>query len=477
MGNIHRPPLGAGDAFSFSGFSQRQGGEFSLRLFTTCFVASVCLLLPGCAAPKDREIAMTAKAPNILLGPVVELLRGNTIRDKVKVVLDSTGLGHVIIASTARNEVLHVIVGSEGILHQEVIRSSIAPRNIDAAFDQTGILHVLIDDEYMVRNDDIWRKRDAPPWRQAGFKLSACSYVWGAPVASFVPGGPSLIWAFSVNGKDIGVPTRWDWYAFGGVPAGIVWPWPTGASKLLVVSDTTKHDAPWVVLDPSDSFDACNWQLAADAKGTVSIVYDATGISFIRVAMARYAQFTTGESFPDDVAAEGASNATRMRKALKTVTGQDVDAKKLYSEGRGPDGIGSQVDLAVDPVTGLGLFIRAHTASWLLKDGTWSKKIRLPLGKHWWEPRLASAGNDRFHAMVVRGAYEETKGQGSPINYLAFVNGVWSAPVEIGRAEVSSFWGDIWDAVQIGGNGGEKLLAVWPTKESIAARWVVLQEE
>ena len=106
--------------------------------------------------------------------------------------------------------------------------------------------------------------------------------------------------------------------------------------------------------------------------------------------------------------------------------------------------------------------------------GAGGRAIELPI-KTFWEPRLAPAGNGRFHAVVVGPARNEWTGKDAPILYLEFFEGKWSAPVELGLANVSSFWASIWEAVQIGGDGPEALV-VWPTEDGIVGRWVRISD-
>jgi hypothetical protein len=198
----------------------------------------------GCATTQDRELAMTAKPPDVCLGPVYELLKVKTSRDRVHVVLDRSGLGHVIVALTERKEIHHVVVGPEGVLEREIIRTCVSPWTIDAAFDATGLLHVLIDDEHLVKKDGLWRNLDRTPWKEACFEAAA---------PRFVPGAPDLIWAFPVEGTKVGSPKRWDLIGFGSFIFAMILPIYTSGSKLVVVSEADSNFTSWAVLDPHDA--------------------------------------------------------------------------------------------------------------------------------------------------------------------------------------------------------------------------------
>lgn len=432
--------------------------------FISLIVAVFFIWIAGCTSPQIRELAMVAKPPNVSLGSIYELLQFETSLDRVRVVLDRSGLGHVIVASNKLEEVHHIVVGPEGVLEHEVIRTDIWPRNIDATFDATGLLHVLIDDEHLVKKDGRWSRAEHTPWQEAGFKKVFPRFVLGAQ---------DLIWAFSVDGDELGAPSRWDLFGFGGYNAGIVWPWLTSGSKLLIVSETDSKYTSWTVLDPQDKYDADNVRIVADMSNTVHIAYDATRTLFVSEAQPRYAHFTVKNQSEKTMVEAGKSTGIEEREFLQSVSGHPIDGMPV---GRGRTlGLGDQSSIAADPMTGTVLVIKAHTASWMLLDNVWSKEILLPL-QHYWEPRLAPAGNNRFCAVLIGEANNQWTGRGFPVLYLEFSKGVWSAPVELGVADIASLGGGIWNAVQIGSNGGREALVVWPVEEGIVARWITLME-
>jgi hypothetical protein len=422
------------------------------------------LWISGCTSLQISELAKVAKPPNISLGSVHELLQFKTSMDKVRVVLDRSGLGHVIVSSSKLEEVHHIVVGPEGVLEQEIIRSDIWPVSIDAAFDAAGLLHVLIDDEHWVKENGIWSNVEHTPWKEAGFKKV---------FPNFVSGAKDLIFAFSVGGDELGTPKRFDWYGFGGFNAGIIWPWLTSGRKLVFVTETNSKFTNWTVLDPQDKFDASNVHIVADFDDNVHVVYDATRTIFVNDAHPRYAQFKVNYTSPETMVEESKSTGIKERKFLQSVNGHTIDG---IPEGTGRSiGLGPQTSMAVDPVTGTVLVIKGHTASWEILNNAWSKEIHLPL-QTFFEPRLAPADNNRFFAVVIGDADNQWTDRGVPVLYLQFSQGVWSAPVELGVADIASFGGGIWNAVQIGSNGGRDALAIWPTPKGLVARWIVLME-
>jgi hypothetical protein len=421
----------------------------------SCCVLAVAWLTACATAPPPL---VSPPAPDVRLSPVYDLFPGETVRDKVAVVIDNTGLAHVLIASTRRKEVHHVVVGPEGVVARELVRSATSPDSLSAVFDEHGVLHVLLDCHHLIRQDGAWRAGDPPPWELAGFEPLRCWFVRDAPRPT---------WAFLLRGGDVGAPERWDWYIAGGAPAGIVWPWHTQASKLVVVVPTADVRGRWFVLDPMDNFDASNVRTLADERGEILVLYDAirgglSGVSYPRLARLRSAPSSgaTGE--------RDALPGSRPGVMLQPVKGQ---ALLIGKAGFGPDGLGNDVMAARDPHSGTALVVQPFDGSRLLRGTSWSAKIPLPI-THFWKPRLAPAGNERFHAMVIGEAGGRWTGKATTVLYLVFADGRWSGTVDIGLADVSSFWGSIWDAVEIGSSGGRRALAVWPTPDGIVGRWI-----
>jgi len=409
--------------------------------------------MAGCASPAPPP---NVPPPAVRLSPVYDLLPGETVSDKVDVVVDRAGLAHVLIASTRRKEVHHVVVGPEGVVERELVRSATTPNSMDAVFDEHGILHVLLDCRHWIRQDGVWRAGDPPPWELAGFKPFRC---W------FVSGTPRLTWAFLLRGGDVGAPDRWDWYIAGGAPAAIVWPWHTQASKLAVVVPAADVRGRWFVIDPTDTFDASNVRTLADERGDILVLYDAKRGGLFEVRYPRLARLRP----PADVAGErDALPGSRRGVMLQPVKGQ---ALLIGKPGFGPEGLGNDVALARDPHSGTALVVQPFDGSRLLRGTSWSAKIPLPV-THFWKPRLAPAGNDRFHAMVIGAERDRWSGKATTVLYLVFADGQWSGTIDIGLADVSSFWGSIWDAVEIGSDGGRRALAVWPTPDGIVGRWI-----
>lgn len=414
------------------------------------------VLIAGCATPAPPP---NVAPPDVHLSPVYDLLVGETVRDKVDVIVDRAGLAHVLIASTRRKEVHHVIVGPEGVVKRELVRSATSPNSMDAVFDEHDVLHVLLDCRHWIRQDGIWRAGDPPPWELAGFKPLRC---W------FVSGAPHLTWAFVLRGNDVGAPGRWDWYGFGGGPAGIIWPWHTPASKLVIVIPGIDSSRNWIVFDPTDKLDAANARTLADRRGYVLVMYEAMSSGFSGINYPRFARLPL--ALPSAKAGQrGIPAGTRQKVLLWPVSGQSLTAHFANQD----RGLGHDAAITLDPVSGTALVVRPHDGSGVLRGEVWSGEIPLPLTT-FWDPRLAPAGGDRFHAMLV-GERDPWMGKDFDVLYLAFADGQWSAPVEVGVANVSSIWGHVWDSVAIGSAGTQQALVIWPMADRIVGRWVSLR--
>jgi hypothetical protein len=87
-------------------------------------------------------------------------------------------------------------------------------------------------------------------------------------------------------------------------------------------------------------------------------------------------------------------------------------------------------------------------------------------------PRVSADTGGTLHALTVGKARDEWWGKGFPIRYVTFSGNEWSGPVDVGLADVSSFWGSIWDALDIASTGQGRAFLVWPTEQAIVGRWI-----
>lgn len=412
-------------------------------------LVSTVLLLTSCAS--DPPVGPAGPSPDIRLGPVLELLQFKTSGDHIDTLLDNQGYAHVLIAAASSKEVHHVVVSPDGMVQRESVESDSSPSTVSAAFDSDARLHLLLDDRHLVRDESTWKVTPNTPWEAAGIKIHR---------PRFVQGEEGLVWAFLVDGQEVGAKGRWDWYGFGGFGAGIIFPWHASSQKLVMVPEAAMAEPFWYVLDPKDNFDISNPMPAVDGNGNLHVVYEASRGGLGASDQPRYAQI---KLMPHQSrGGQGLSDNMAYKKQLYPVSGSQiplfasVPRYGLY-----------RATAAVDPASGTVLVVRENDTSFAQTHGIWSLPLRLPLSGYS-EPRLVPAGGDAFHLMTVAG---------NQVLYLLYAQGGWSAPVKLGQANVASHWGSLWGALGIASNGHNRAFVVWPTETGFVGRWVEGAEE
>jgi hypothetical protein len=408
-------------------------------------LVSLTVLLTGCAG--ERDLSRAASPPEVRLGPVLELLPLETSVDQVDALVDDRGQAHVVIAAKDREEVHHVVVSPDGVVQRELVESGSSPSAVSAAIGGDGRLHLLLDGRHLVREDSAWTAATPPPWEAVGIEVAN---------PELVQGKAGLLWTFSVSGKEVGAKGRWEWYAFGGYPAGIVLPWYSSSQKQVIVPEAAVADPLWYVLDPQDNLDTSDTMPAVDDQGNLHVVYDAFRGGIATTYEPRYARIALIPNLPP--ADQPAVHDPTRAKSLVPISGGRIPWF-------GPERRGLlQASAAVDPASSMVLIVRAHDASFALEEGQWSYPVALPLSR-FWEPKLAPAGGNAFHLMTTA----EDR-----VLYLFYSAGSWSAPVEVGQADVASgmFGGSIWGALDIASHAGRRAFVVWPTPAGIVGRWV-----
>jgi hypothetical protein len=407
---------------------------------TIALLVSLWTLLASCAS--KPTVSETGPPPDVRLGAVLELLSLETGQDHVETLLDAVGNAHVIIAANDSEEVHHVVVSPDGVVRRERIAEHSSPAVISAAFGSDGRLHVLLDGSHLASESSGWRAADPTPWDAAGIAVHN---------PRFVHGTSGLLWAFDVNGKEVGAKGRWEWYAFGGAMGAIVFPWHSASRKLVIVPEAAIAAPLWYVLDPQDNLDTYNAMPAVDGHGKLHVVYTALRGGLGTTYEPRYARTSLLPVAAADQSPATGSTATRI---LVPVSGSSIP----WPQGE-PGGL-LQAASAVDAESGAVLVVRAHGDSYALEDGKWLPPVRLPLSD-FWAPKMASAGGDAFHLLTTAD---------DRVLYLLYADGRWSMPVELGKASVQSH--GMWDALDIAGAGSNRAFAVWPTSTGIAGRWI-----
>ena len=435
-------------------------GIAAIRAGPARAAAAAALLLPllmtACVATPPRP---AGEPLAVELGPVIRLLELPTSSERVRALIDDAGLAHVLVASPGDRTLRHMVVDAAGAIPlAEVVRSDLKPASLDAAFDAAGRLHVLAGTQHLVREPAGQWSEAATPWAAAGLEAGAARFVAGVE-----PGGP-LLYAFDVKGKALGAPARWDLYGIGGYGAGIIWPWRTRGSRLAVVAeDGGRYDA-WSVVDLDDNEDVADWKVVASPDGRVHVVYDAQRSVLALQSLARYACIEPATT----------ADATQWReiagRRVRSVDGTDMPVAP------GQPGVGPSAALGFDPIARELLLVRPHQGGRVFRDGVWGAEVLLPLELAW-DPQVAPRAAGGFDVVVIGSRTESPSGHQFPVFYLQFRDGHWSAPVEVGGARVDSFFGSVWDAVQIASDGAERLFVTWPVRGGIEGRWVRVRGE
>jgi hypothetical protein len=238
---------------------------------------------------------------------------------------------------------------------------------------------------------------------------------------------------FQVNGNDLGAPGRVDIYGFGGAGGAIIWPWVTQGTRTVLVSETPGGYGPWIVVDPLGVEDTAVVDAAGDTQGNVYLVYTKSrgGMAsegshhFVRLS----AELLQGSSGTVSANADMRTSTNR----IKAVTGQMI-AKHPGERDPAPGG--------------LGFYSRPADYYRSLDTG---------------EP---------LHALTVGEARDPWWGKGFPVRYQMFSGNAWSGAIDVGLADVRSFWGFIWDALDIARIGQDGAFLVWPVEQAIVGRRV-----
>ncbi len=394
------------------------------------------LLLWGCAATPPPSLA----PPSVRLGPVLNVLDFETGTDRVRLVPDSTGRIHALVASSRMESAYHVTISDNAVSEPEIIRVDVSPERIDGAFDRDGTLHVLMDSEHLLLEHGTWKMSDPAPWAGTGIVPS-----W----AGFVPGASELVWAFEVDGADLGASMRMDIYGIGGYGGGIIWPWFTRGSRLVLANEA--HPDCWNVIGLPGRLDSWPIAFAAGPQGDVHASYFTSLGGMLQDPIPHYAHLRAEELAPDPAKDP---EARQLGIGARTLRLQNIIGHRLPSPD--PDTGPFSGPIAVDPesgtvLLGLGLLLRGNMY-------TDAPKTSLAGGTGF-RAHTAPAGRDAFHAL--RGG-----------SYRLLTGYEWSAPLELGEPATASFWGTPWDAVDLAGIGDGQAFAVWPVPRGIVGRWI-----
>jgi hypothetical protein len=415
---------------------------------TAIFGLAAFVFLFDCRAAEPTVPPSVGSQTAVPFGPLVELLKVQTVRDKVTVIAGKSGEVHIFIASTNLKKVIEVTVRENDVVEQRTVQSDISPEMMDAAFDEKGKLHLLIDTQLFIFENGAWRISEETPWKEAGVKPLK---------ARFVPGSKDLIWAFQVAGSETGAPKRLEIYGFGGGPAAIIWPWFTTGSRTVLVANGKSGYGPWVAVEPEGKLDSDVVGVGADRSGNVYLLYSLSQGGIAERPSYRYAKIAAELFKPvRGNAAAGMDEKPEARKAFA------IEGRPL------PLG-GAHQWLSVDPNSGKAFV----SLRFIVIDNTWSDQISWPLdGVKLWNVRVAADLDDAFSALTIGPASRSSPGKGNVVRYMRLSGGTWSAPVEIGEASVGSFFGLTGEALGIARAIDGRVFAVWPTEGAIVGRWI-----
>jgi hypothetical protein len=414
---------------------------------TILFVIFLC----GCAG-RGPLVVTDRLSPDVRLSPETQLL-DVPIR-KISAVIDQDGLAHVLALASIPPELHYLVVSMEGVLEREVITSVDSYDHLDIAFDASGNLHAIVNEDHLVLENGTWRTLPKDPCRK------------------LIRGGQDLFCAFQVKGKDIGAPGNWNWYAggFGSYGGGCCWliPWYSHPNKLVIARKISTGWSEWTACDVETKFEIETFSIAADNSGTLHLLYK-TGeggtARDLQCAYARIQPVTSGE------ASEGRqiyhSDLVEVPCTLAKLSG------KVIAESRG--GLDCH-DIAVDPETGTALITiekldrhgyHSHSYSYIVEDGKIS--LQVPMYDFEGVIRVEPAGDGRFLAL---GTWldQDFSGRTWFIYYLEYRDGMWSAPIELGKEKVTPRLGDV---LFLSDLDRRRAIALWTNEnDRPIARWI-----
>ena len=395
--------------------------------------------------------------PRVRLGPVVPVAVMPV--EKFSAVMDNVGRVHLLVAMKSPKEVEYVVVDPDSRIHREPLTGFRTPARtfsgrqalrLDIATDGKGRLRAVVEDNALILEGGTWKPAGKTLCRQ------------------YVRAGNAFYCAFISPGKDVGASIQWEWFGFGGGPAGIIFPWPSYPDKLIVLREDGDMWGQMTLIDPGLKGDVeklYGFTLAGDARGTVHLVYQrAWSLIFDSVRETRYVRLplTTG-GVGEEVARGDASK-------------DNVALAGYYSTKVFPNSEIDDFEIASDRDSGVALLVSRPSRG---GDGFFSQKIRddrfgmprefpLPEGH---EPRVASAGSGDFHAAVVADTSHYLLTSSWHVYYLSNQSGRWSSPVELGDKPRTSE-----DTFLLVSDASRRAFVAWATENGVAGRWVELEE-
>ncbi len=409
------------------------------------------LFLFGCAG-RGPLVITDRPSPDVRLSPEIQLL--DVPIEKLSAAIDQDGRVHVLALASKPPELHHLIIGIEGVLNREVVISSDSYDydHLDIAFDSSGNLHAIVDEDHFVLEEGTWRKLS----KQHCIEL--------------ISGGQDLFCLSRVEGKDVGAPGNWDWHFIAGGGYGAAFccliPWHSYPDKLVLAKKTPEGWSKLALFDAETKFEIENPSIAADKSGTLHVLYSAGEGGYVRdeqCAYLRIEPMILGESSESNQSF-GLDHGEAPRTLTK-VSGRAVTSK------------GECYDIAADPETGTALItiresyrdlfhpIRYHSYSHIVENGKIGPQV--PMYNFDGVIDVEPAGEGRFLALGTW--LDQGWARTWFIYYLEYRNGMWSAPVELGKEK-----GILWlHNVVLLSDLDRRAFALWTNKNGRpVARWI-----
>ena len=367
------------------------------------------LFLFGCAG-RGPLVITDRPSPDVRLSPEIQLL--DVPVRKISAAIDQDGRVHVLALASKPPKLHHLVIGTKGVLNREVVTSSDSYDHLDIAFDSSGNLHAIVDEDHFVLEEGTWRKLS----KQHCIEL--------------ISGGQDLFCLSRVEGKDVGAPGDWDWYMFVGggygAPGCCLIPWHSHPDKLTLARKTPEGWSKLALFDVETKFAIENPSIVAAKSGTLHVLYTTDeGGSFgdVQCAYVRIEPMTLGES--SESIQRYDSDDEETTRTLTKVSGRVVSTR------------GRCDDIAVDPETGTVLIAvrgyhrgRYTSYSHIVEDDKIGPQV--PMYDFDGVIDVEPAGEERFLALSIwldQGFWARTWF----IYYLEYRDGMWSAPVELGK--------------------------------------------
>ncbi len=396
-------------------------------------------LIFGCAG-RGPLVVTDRPSPDVRLSPEIQLL--DVPIQKISAAIGQDGRVHVLALASKPPKLHHLVIGTKGVLNREVVTSSDSYDHLDIAFDSSGNLHAIVDEDHFVLEEGTWRKLS----KQHCIKL--------------ISGGEDLFCLSLVKGKDVGAPGNWDWYTVDDslLPLCCWIPWHSRPDKLVLARKTPEGWSKLALFDVETKFEIENPSIAADKSGTLHVFYKTEeGGTFkdTQCAYMRIEPMTLGESSESNQSFS--SDHEEAPRTLAKVSGRVITRGSWSLECH---------DIAADPETGTALITisEGYSFSYIVEDGKIGPQV--PMYDFDGVIDVEPAGEGRFLALGI------WWDQGFPtgtrfVYYLEYRDGMWSAPVELGK-EIKRLRN-----VVLLSDLDRRALALWTNKNGRpVARWI-----